>query len=43
MKVTEDFFTGPPDLLVIDTDPRIRIRIKMSRMWNTAYKYLIIC
>jgi hypothetical protein len=35
LKVTEDFGTDPhqhPDPLVRDTDPRIRIRIKMPRI-----------
>jgi hypothetical protein len=30
-----------PDALVRGTDPRIRIRTKMSRIRNTAYQYLI--
>jgi hypothetical protein len=41
LKVTEDFGTDPhPDPSVRGTDPRIRIRTKMSRIRNTALKKL---
>jgi hypothetical protein len=38
-KVTEDFGKDPhPDPLVRGTDPRIRIRTKMSRIRNNGFE-----